>query len=77
VFAEPDRFDVRREPNEHLALGIGVHFCLGASLARLESRVALEEFGRRFPRYEVDEGRCVRVHMSNVQGFESVPFGAG
>jgi cytochrome P450 len=74
AFPNPDRFDVRREPNEHLALGLGVHFCLGAALARLESRVALEELGRRFPRFGVDEDKCVRVHMSNVQGFESVPF---
>ena len=51
-----------------------MHFCLGASLARLESRVALEEFAKRFPRYRVDEGRCERVHMSNVHGFSSVPF---
>ncbi len=73
-FPDPDRFDVGRRPEQHLALGHGVHFCLGASLARLESRVALEEFSRRFPRYEVDEGRCVRVHMSNVHGYEHVPF---
>jgi len=76
VFPEPDRFDVRRHPNEHLALGVGVHFCLGAALARLESRVSLEELTRHFPRYAIDESRCVRVHMSNVHGFESVPFTA-
>jgi len=76
AFPDPDRFDVRREPNEHLAFGMGVHFCLGAALARLESRVALEELGRRFPRFRVDEDRCIRVHMSNVHGFESVPFAA-
>ena len=75
-FPDPDRFDVRRRPEQHLALGQGVHFCLGASLARLESRVALEEFSRRFPRYTVDEGGCVRVHMSNVHGYEHVPFRA-
>jgi cytochrome P450 len=45
-------------------------------LARLESRVALEELTRRFPHYTVDEPRCVRVHMSNVHGYESVPFAA-
>ena len=76
VFPDPDRFDVRRAPNEHLSLGFGIHFCLGAALARLESRVALEELGRAFPRFTVDESRCVRVHMSNVHGFESVPFAA-
>ena len=51
-----------------------MHYCLGASLARLETRVALEEFGKRFPRYAVDEAGCRRVHMSNVHGFASVPF---
>jgi cytochrome P450 len=75
-FPDPDRFDVLRRPENHLALGYGIHFCLGASLARLESRVALEEFATRFPRYSVDEKRCVRVHMSNVQGWEHVPFTA-
>jgi cytochrome P450 len=73
-FPDPDRFDPARRPEQHLALGHGVHFCVGASLARLESRVALEEFARRFPRYTVDEKRCVRVHMSNVHGYEHVPF---
>lgn len=75
-FPEPDRFDVTRRPETHIGFGHGVHFCLGASLARLESRVALEEFTRRFPRYTVDAARCVRVHMSNVHGYEHVPFAA-
>jgi cytochrome P450 len=76
-FPEPDRFDVGRRPESHLGFGYGVHFCLGASVARLESRVALEEFSRRIPRYTVDEPHCVRVHMSNVHGYEHVPFRVG
>jgi cytochrome P450 len=73
-FPEPDRFDIDRQPPLALGLGYGVHFCIGASLARLESRVALEEFTHRFPRYTIDESRCAHVHMSNVHGYESVPF---
>ncbi len=76
-FPDPDRFDVGRRPESHLGLGYGVHFCLGASVARLESRVAVEEFSKRFPRYGVDESKCVRVHMSNVHGYEHVPFVVG
>jgi cytochrome P450 len=76
-FPDPDRFDVERSISTALGFGYGVHFCLGASLARLESRVALEEFVARFPHYGLEERRCVRVHMSNVHGYESVPFTAG
>jgi len=75
-FSDPDRFQIDRDVPIALGFGQGIHFCLGASLARLECRVALEEFGRRFPRYAVDEHSCRRVHMSNVHGYESVPFTA-
>jgi cytochrome P450 len=74
AYPEPDRFDIGRGDHVALGFGHGVHFCLGASLARLEGRVALEEFARRFPRYEIDEARVERVHMSNVHGFAHVPF---
>jgi len=73
-FPDADRFDIERKIPVALGFGQGIHFCLGASLARLESRVALEEVARRCPRIAVDEARCVRVHMSNVHGYESVPF---
>lgn len=49
VFADPEAFDLHRSPNPHLAFGLGPHFCLGAPLARLESRIALGELLRRFP----------------------------
>ena len=53
VFAEPFRFDVRRQPNPHLAFGHGVHFCLGACLARLEIRLVLEALLDRFDAIEL------------------------
>ncbi len=69
-FPDPDRFDVGREIDLHLGFGHGRHICLGASLARLESRIALEEFGRRFPDYEVTGFE--RMHSSNVRGFSGL-----
>jgi hypothetical protein len=67
-FPDPDRFDVRRRIDLHLGFGHGHHICLGASLARLEMRVALEEFLRRFPSYEAPEEGLERMHSSNVRG---------
>jgi cytochrome P450 len=76
-FPDPDRFDVGREIPVALGFGHGVHFCLGAALARLEMRVALEEMARRMPRFTVDEAGCRRVHGSNVHGWSSVPVRVG
>ncbi len=74
-FTEPDRYDVRRDVGQHLAFGFGQHICLGAALARLESRIALEEFLVRFADYEVDEERTELVHSSNVRGFARLVIG--
>jgi cytochrome P450 len=73
-YPDPDRFDIQRASKVPLGFGHGTHFCLGASLARLEARVALEEFALRFPRYTVDESSCQRVRMSNVHGFAHIPI---
>jgi cytochrome P450 len=74
AIARPDEFDVRRAQQPHLAFGNGIHVCLGASLARLEGRVALEEVLPRMPAYDVDEPGLVRVHSANVRGYSSVPI---
>lgn len=70
-------FDITRRPDRHLAFGYGAHFCLGAALARLEARVALEELHRRLPGYCVDEQAKVRFHSSNVTGWTSLPLSFG
>jgi len=72
-FDDPDRFDVHRN-NSNLAFGFGSHFCLGAALARLEGRVALEETLARFPSWEVDRDRAVQLHTSTVRGYAKVPI---
>jgi cytochrome P450 len=75
VFSDPDRYDLDRpEPLPQLAsFGFGRHFCMGASLARLEARVALEELVRAFATYDIDPSGIERVHSVNVRGFAAVP----
>ncbi|GMU77811.1 MAG: hypothetical protein AMXMBFR46_06090 [Acidimicrobiia bacterium] len=73
-FPDPDAFDVRRDIDRHLAFGYGTHFCIGAALARLEGRVAIEETMKRFPRWDVDEDNVERIHTSTVRGYTSVPM---
>lgn len=72
VFADPDRFDVRRDPNPHLAFGIGQHFCLGVHLARLEGRVFFEELLGRFDSIELT-GEPVRVRSNLNNGLKALP----
>jgi cytochrome P450 len=72
-FPDADRFDIHRAIDHHLAFGYGIHFCLGAALARLEGRVALEEVLKRFPSWEVDWKNAVRAHTSTVRGWERLP----
>lgn len=74
AFADPDRFDVRRDASAHLAFGRGTHFCMGAALARLEARVALEEVQRRFADFDIDPNGLVRVHSINVRGYSAMPI---
>ncbi|GGL15002.1 cytochrome P450 [Nocardia jinanensis] len=73
VFPEADRFDVTREQPVPLQFGHGIHACLGAALARLETRIAFEEIARRWPHYTVDEAGCQRVTAANVSGYSHVP----
>jgi cytochrome P450 len=74
VFPDPDRYDVRRDTTAMLSFGHGTHFCLGAALARLEGRIALEEVQRRFPDYVIDPDGIVRIHSVNVRGFAALPI---
>lgn len=73
-FPGADTFDIGRDVPLQLAFGHGAHKCLGAALARLESRIALAELLACIPEYAIDESACTRVHMSNVHGFASVPM---
>ena len=77
VFSDPDRYDLMRDTSASLSFGQGIHFCLGASLARLEGRVALEEVWKRIPNYQIDPAGLVRVHSVNVRGFASMPIELG
>jgi cytochrome P450 len=75
AFTDADTFDIERDQTEaqHLGLGYGIHSCLGAALARMESRIALEKLLDFMPRYEVNWDGLQRVHMQNVAGWQNVP----
>lgn len=73
VFADPDRFDLDRDTGRLISFGGGPHFCLGAGLARLEMRIALEEIGALVEEYDVDLARARRCHSPHQHGFMSLP----
>jgi cytochrome P450 len=75
AWTDADKFDIDRDPHEatNLGFGLGVHSCLGAALARMESVIALEKLLDFMPHYEVDWENCKRVNMQNVAGWKSVP----
>ncbi|BBZ15379.1 cytochrome P450 [Mycobacterium branderi] len=68
-----DVFDIHRETRQHLTFSVGIHFCLGAALARLEGRIALEEVLKRFPEWDVDLTNAKLSPTSTVRGWESMP----
>jgi cytochrome P450 len=72
-FVDPDRFDIHREIGQSLTFGYGAHYCLGAALARIEGRIALDEVLTRWPEWEVDWDGAVRAPTSTVRGWDSMP----
>jgi len=76
-YDEPDRFDIHRDNGQHLTFGYGLHFCLGAALARLEGRVALDEVLNRFPDWEVDYDNLKLSPTSTVRGWDTMPTFVG
>jgi cytochrome P450 len=72
-FPDPDKFDIHRVA-QHMTFGVGVHYCLGAALARLEGRVAAEEILRRFPDWDVDWAGAELAQTSTVRGWKTLPL---
>jgi cytochrome P450 len=72
-FPDPDRFDIHRKIGRSMTFGYGLHFCMGAALARLEGRVTMDEVLNRFPEWDVDMDKAVRLHNSISRGWESLP----
>jgi cytochrome P450 len=73
-FPDPDTFDLARNPQDHLGFGFGIHYCLGAPLARLEASVAMDALLRRFPRIQLREPRPTWVDSFVVRGPKILPL---
>lgn len=76
-FVNGDTFDIHREQRPHMTFGNGIHVCIGAPLARMEGRVAMEELLKRFPEWEVDYPNTVLSSTSTVRGWDSLPVWVG
>jgi cytochrome P450 len=74
VFPDADQYDLGRDTSSMLSFGLGRHFCLGAHLARIEARAALNHFVEHVATYDVDVDAARRVHSVNVRGFTSLPI---
>ncbi|GHF35669.1 cytochrome P450 [Amycolatopsis bartoniae] len=72
-FDNPDRFDIHRKIQRHVAFGFGIHLCIGAHLARMQAKIGIEEFLARFPDYTVDESGLERAPSGNIVGWAKVP----
>jgi cytochrome P450 len=73
-YDNPDVFDIHRNDIQHLTFGFGLHYCLGANLARLEGRVALDELLNRFPEWDVDHDGMELAPTTTVRGWQSMPI---
>jgi cytochrome P450 len=73
VFAAPDRLDLRRTPNPHVAFGLGTHFCPGAQLSRIEARAAINALLRRYPRLHLGDRPPVHRTTAVLRGLERLP----
>jgi cytochrome P450 len=73
-YPDPELFDIHRIVDRHVSFGFGIHLCLGAAVARLETRIAFEELLARVPHYEIDERGVVRAYSSNVRGLQNLPI---
>ncbi len=73
-YADPNALDIHRKVELHLTFGYGIHFCLGAALARLEGRIGLEETLKRWPTWEVDRDRAELLYTSTVRGPHKLPI---
>jgi pimeloyl-[acyl-carrier protein] synthase len=72
-FTDPDRLDIRRSDNRHLSFGSGIHYCLGAALARMEAQIAIRELAVRFPRMRLVKNRMQWLKGLTFRGVQSLP----